>query len=244
MKILLRIPTPYGAAPETEAWLRWLVSEGAPNGRYRDHIIDADMFFCGFGPAEAHNEILIDFRASGADVLWLIDHDVVPPKRLDIIDRLAEYPIIDRLAEYPVVAGWYYGASFLPGGRMNLFPHVYRRQGAEAWEVWERRFWPSTDTFIAEGAATGCMLIRRNIFEKMDKRPFEYRYNPHGEKGILTDDLVFCNKLAGVMIDQTYACEHVRRIPLGAVAKLVNEAGDVDKDAEIMKDRLKALGYL
>lgn len=65
-----------------------------------------------------------------------------------------------------------------------------------------------------EAIATGCLLVKREVFETIEKPWFEYRPIKWSEEGRLaTEDVVFCEKAKekGLKIwcDGTIACGHV-----------------------------------
>jgi len=64
-----------------------------------------------------------------------------------------------------------------------------------------------------EAIGTGCLLIKREVFENIECPWFEYKWNGSPDGKMITEDLVFCEKAkeAGYKIycDGTIKCGHV-----------------------------------
>lgn len=85
---------------------------------------------------------------------------------------------------------------------------------------------PKAGAGILEVSAigTGCLLIRRNVLEKMEWPYFWYEESPDEKEGMMTEDVVFCIKAkkAGFRIhcDTSILCGHVG---LGSVTPLFKD---------------------
>ncbi len=150
-----------------------------------------------FGAAEARNNIVREFMASGAERLWMLDADTVPPQNLSIL----EY-------DEPIVCGVYAGYS-----TQGVVWHVYKHLGLDKfghhrYGSMPKKSWPRERLFGADAAGTGCMVIHRSVFEGMRVDPFHQTRRKDGRLG--TEDFNFCREAGGVHILQTYVCRHFR----------------------------------
>jgi len=64
-----------------------------------------------------------------------------------------------------------------------------------------------------EAIGTGCLLIKRHVFEKVKVPWFEYQWNGDPDGKMITEDLVFCEKAKKlgfkIYCDGTIKCGHV-----------------------------------
>ena len=74
MKMMLRIPTAGPIHPELSRWLVWFARE----------VPDADIgpFTNNIGIDRARNAICHRFLKSDCTHLWMLDHEVVPPRKV------------------------------------------------------------------------------------------------------------------------------------------------------------------
>lgn len=139
--------------------------------------------------------------AEKAQYLWFVDDDTAPP--LDAITKLLQE--LDTRDEDTVVCAGIYTNKTEP-----IEPLVFMDHGSGPY--WK---WKFGDVFECWGIATGCMMIRTSVFEKIE-RPW-FRDIDHvddvddptifGKDGKpdefrMTDDLYFCQKVrnAGLKI--------------------------------------------
>lgn len=131
--------------------------------------------------------------AAGSRYLFMVDDDTVCPNHTlkSLIYEIEKDPKI-------MVAGGIYGTKEYPS-----VPLVFKRLGDGAF--WN---WKVGEVFDCEGLATGCMLIKTDVFKELPKPWF---YEPHeapedesrrvGDTDIPvvhtggTDDLYFCKKV-------------------------------------------------
>lgn len=192
MKIMLRIPTQGQVEGSLTDWLMWLAS-------LRNIEIDAQRHYtAGYGIAHGRNMILRAFLDSDCTHLWMIDSDTVPPMNLSFLDH-----------DYSAVCGPY--ESF----RLDRALHwnVYRPgDGEGTWALYRRQDWPD-EPFHAAATGLGCVLLRREVFDKLPEDPFHY------EPGIewLGEDFTFFRDIGGVMVDPNYVCQHIKKVNLTAV---------------------------
>lgn len=139
----------------------------------------------------------------GADFLFFLDSDVIPPP--DVIHRLLRHNL-------PLVSGVYHRRSH-PAG----VPVMMKPVGQWVTE------YPPNSLIEVDVVGAGCMLIRRDVLQNMPpQRPgyhwFDWRVNMKGSPGIdpgdcLSEDFTFCTacKKMGVktIVDTGVICDHV-----------------------------------
>lgn len=154
----------------------------------------------------ARNAMVEDFLASTADVLFFLDSDVVPPT--DIFDL--------ALAEKWDLCGAPYPVFMTPSG----FKHpqvtftVYRRgsKGLYAADL------PNEGREEVEGLATGCLFIKRHVFDKLAKPYFEFKYDAETRAMTSGEDLGFCHKVNELgykfLVDYSMVAKHYKSVCL------------------------------
>lgn len=149
-----------------------------------------------------------EFLETDADILWFLDSDVCPPKHvLDLVvlhgDKWkaagAPYPVFMAQPGQAVRQLVFTCYKKMPGaGPIKLAPCDIPNEGTE---------------FI-DGIATGCLFIKREIFEKLEKPYFEFKYDPITRAPIEGEDIGFCLKLAKLgiqfFVDYSMACKHFK----------------------------------
>ena len=151
----------------------------------------------------ARNEIARGALQSESKYLLFIDDDVAVP-------FFTVRKLIYELEQHPEVSviGGIYTTKTIPSE-----PLVFRGNGTGSF--WE---WKQGDVFEVTGIATGCMMIRTEVFKKIEE-PWFLNYDhqilsPRGEviNDTGTDDLYFCKKItdAGMKIlaDGNVICVH------------------------------------
>lgn len=157
----------------------------------------------------ARNEVVKDFLASDCDILWFLDSDVTPP--LDVLDIVTEHheKWLAAGAPYPV---------FMPQGD-DPIPHVvftvYREGGSGGLAP---SAIPSAGIDWVAGVGTGCMFLKREVFERLEKPYFEFKFDPQSRKPLVGEDLGFCLKLKDLSIpffvDFAKVCKHLKTVDL------------------------------
>lgn len=157
----------------------------------------------------ARSEMVKEFLATDADVLWFIDSDVVPPT--NILDEYlrayeewdlagAPYPLFIQQKDEPcpqVVYAVYNGAQ----GK-GMYPADVPMEG----------------TAFVDGVATGCIMVKRHIFEKLSAPYFEFEYNPETREMTRGEDIGFCRKVNALgykfFVDFSKVCKHFKQVCL------------------------------
>lgn len=165
----------------------------------------------------ARNQIVEHFlklRVDGHALthLLMIDSDTVPPA--DAVDRLLAH-------DEHIVTG------LTPIARIN--------QDTQQWETFDNAFAATekddtgkvTKTFIVQ-RRTGlheifrcggaCLLIKREVFEKLDRPFFRFISNDNGTEHVRSEDIDFCDRVRGagfaIHADSEVCCGHEKSIML------------------------------
>lgn len=183
--------------------------------RYGDEIelVLPDMCVHRLFHDAARCAVVEEFLATDCDILWFLDSDVVPPTHvLDLVvhhqDKWeiagAPYPIfmaVPGRSDMSVLFTVYKGLDSNPAGR-GIYMHETPQEGTE----------------FVDGLATGCLFIKRSVFEKLEKPYFEFKYDTETRRIKEGEDLGFalkCND-AGVkfFVDYGMVCKHFKRVCL------------------------------
>lgn len=154
----------------------------------------------------ARNGLVEEFLASNADIMWMLDSDVAPPTH-----------ILDILDEEWDVAGAPYPIMMTPAGQEipQIVFTAYKGRGAKGYAMADV---PQSGKEFIDGVATGCMFIKRHIFDKLDKPYFEFKYDHDSRKLLVGEDLGFCNKVNNLgykfYIDYSMVCKHYKHVCL------------------------------
>ena len=193
---MVRVPTTARVAGAMTQWLIWLA-------RVKPEWNVDLTYTASFGIAAGRNMMTRELMESDCTHLWMLDSDTVPPYSLHLTDNAKQFSIL---------CGPYVGC--MDG---NTFWNVYKNINRKYIPI-PRRKWPKERVFRADAAGSGCMLIRREVFDRLSNDPWEYEDSGNGQLG--TEDLYFCNKVGGVYIDSHYSCRHYRETDLLDVAKI------------------------
>ena len=164
---------------------------------------------------------------NGADYLFFLDDDVQPPFHAirQLYYRLAQ----DKDA---VIATGIYATK-----DKNPEPLIYRGNGGGAF--WD---WKKDTVFEITGCGTGCMMIKTEIFKKLEKPWFRIIDNfiTEGDNitQTMTEDLYFCDKVvkAGgkIIADGGILCRHWDVKTMTAYS-LANDSYPMKDDVDISK---------
>ena len=150
------------------------------------------------------------FLESGCEWLVMVDNDMAPPvDLLDMLDRADDR--MDSVAP-----------KFYSLGDAGLFV---------CWRSLEGYMAPAVEKVHAEdewielsNAGSGCMLIRRRVFEVVQRPWFSFVYDERGEMAV-TEDYYLCLKArdAGCRVwgNLNFEVDHFKTVSLCALARLV-----------------------
>lgn len=168
----------------------------------------------------ARNMAVESFLASDCDILWFLDSDVIPPS--NILDLITEHGEKWKLAgaPYPVFMS-------VPGYRTQQVVYcVYsKREGAD--DILDPARIPDMGADFIDGIATGCLFIRREILEGLEKPYFEHIFDKETRHLDQGEDLGFCKRMmkAGnrFFIDYSMRCQHIKKVDLISVSDTIEE---------------------
>lgn len=158
----------------------------------------------------ARNEMVDDFLATDCDVLWFLDSDVCPPQYIfDLIkNHWDKWEVAG--APYPIYMP-------TPGtGEMSILFTVYKGviQNEDQPGIYMAET-PQTGTDWVDALATGCLFIKRDVFSKLEKPYFEFKFDPKTRRIKEGEDLGFALKLhkQGIKFftDYSMVCKHYKR---------------------------------
>lgn len=206
--------------------------------RYSDKVelVIPDGCVHRFGHDFARNEIVDEFLASDCDILWFLDSDVCPPKHiLDLVtihgDKWlaagAPYPLwmaVPGTDTMSVVFTAYQGVVEDEAGKKGIRMATVPKQGTE---------W-------VDALATGCLFLKREVFEKLEKPYFAFKRDPETMRVIEGEDLGFALKLGALGIkffcDHGSVCKHYKRVCLLDINNYATDMANakiLDYDREI-----------
>lgn len=188
LKLMLAIPfSGRYVAPE---WALSLMNLRYPRGSNHGQFVTK-----GMKRDEARNRLVEKAIAEKAEYIFFVDDDTAPPS--DAIHQLTQF--LDTSPPDVMVCGGIYTT------KTDLHePLVFQDYGSGPF--WK---WKLGDVFECWGIATGCMMIRTEVFKKLEKPWFrdidsldEVGSDVHvfgGESAPdqfhMTDDLYFCQKV-------------------------------------------------
>lgn len=160
----------------------------------------------------AREGVIQDFLDTDCDILWFLDSDICPPQHtLDLITshgdkwELAGCP-------YPVFMAH-------PGEAHRQIIYTVYREIAPDPETKKPRVAPipsipSEGTDFVAGIATGCLMVKREVFSKISRPYFEFKYDPITRQPIEGEDIGFIIKMCRLskpfFIDYSMVCKHYK----------------------------------
>lgn len=180
----------------------------------------------------ARNAYVEEFLESDCDVLWFLDSDICPPKH--VLDLVALH-----WNKWEAAGACYPIFMVPPGGSepsilFTAYKGVIEGQGIGLTSV------PKSGQEFVDGLATGCLFLKRELFAKLEKPYFEFKFNEETRQMKEGEDLGFClkvNKL-GVKFftDYSMVCKHYKRVCLLDINNYaidMSNAKVLEYDAEI-----------
>lgn len=193
----------------------------------------------------ARNDVVEEFLASDCDLLWFLDSDVVPPNH--VLDLVAHHYDKWQIAgaPYPVY-------QMIPGtDDMSLCFTVYNGLGKDPSSGQRGIFMsevPPEGSGFVDALATGCLFIKREVFEKLQKPYFEFKFDKETRRIIEGEDLGFALKLHDLgikfYVDYSMVCEHYKRVGLLQMNNYAMKMGNnrvIEYDKQVRDGVEKAL---
>lgn len=159
----------------------------------------------------ARNMLVEEFLASDCDVLWFLDSDITPS--LHALDLVALHYDKWQLsgATYPV---------FMMPASSDSFEVVYTayEKNPATGALSLKQNVPHEGSEFVDGLATGCLFIKREVFTKLSKPYFEFKFKPETRDLAEGEDLGFCRKVNELgykfYVDYSIICRHQKLIDL------------------------------
>jgi GT2 family glycosyltransferase len=155
----------------------------------------------------ARNAVVDDFLASDCDVLWFLDSDVIPHRDImSLFDKYEEWELAG--APYPVF--------MKPAGYDNqqVVFTIYKEHDGK----YLTANIPEKGTEYVDGIATGCIFIKRSVFEGLQKPYFDFKYDPETRRMVEGEDIGFCRKVNALgkkfYTDYALLCNHYKKVGL------------------------------
>lgn len=204
-KIYMGVPT-VGTVVDSQAYLLRKIQEN-----YKDSV---ELVY----PKEcvrrlfhdfARNAIVEDFLTSDCDLLWFLDSDITPAE--NILDLLKKQDIWQA-------AGATYPVFMTPTGSDSpqVVFTVYKVNPATGNLALAHT--PTTGEEFVDGLATGCLFVKREVFSKLSKPYFEFKFKTDSKEMSEGEDLGFCRKLSefGIQFftDYSLICKHQKTVDL------------------------------
>ena len=186
----LCIGLPFCGRPVCPEWAVCLACQNYPLNTKR-------TLYCTKGKeiGEARNEMVEAALKAKAKYLWFLDDDVTPP--LDAARSLIV--TLENSDDSTMVAGGIYCAKVMP-----TEPVVCRGEGLGSF--WK---WKEGDIFECSSIGTGCMMIKTEVFKKLEKPWFKTVDEFCNQKN---DDVYFCAKVQQsgykILADGRVTCIH------------------------------------
>jgi hypothetical protein len=172
--------------------------------RQKDHEYVVDLLLAENGGIDdMRNTVANQAVREGYDMVFWMDSDMTFPH--DCLIRLVQYLEKDG---YEAVSGLYTYKT------PPFMPHVYGRMvdGGPKFEV--AAGFPLRQPFKVEGAGFGCLLMKVDVFNRVEKPYFTMKF----EDGKMTagEDLSFCAKAKmNMILDPTVVCGHLLQRSFG-----------------------------
>jgi hypothetical protein len=164
----------------------------------------------------ARNNAVEDFLASDCDILWFLDSDISPPPH--VLDLVAHHKDKWEVAgaPYPLWAP-------TPGtGELSILFTVYKGITDGSTSGGQRGIFyselPDSGTDFVDGLATGCLFIKREVFTKIKRPYFEFKFHSETRRIQEGEDLGFALKCHDLgikfFVDYGMVCRHFKNVNL------------------------------
>lgn len=167
------------------------------------------------------NNAVQRFLSSRFEWLLFIDSDVVPP--IDVVERLLRH-------RKKIVSGLVW--SSMAGEKGKSWEHdplpyptsMIRDSEGEGWKVARKQLESNKTLIQVDAVGMACILIHREVFEKMDGNWFRLTY---GANGICDggEDFTFCMKAKEIgyeiWADKSVQCSHYKSVDLRKINELL-----------------------
>lgn len=161
----------------------------------------------------ARNEVVEEFLQSDCDLLWFLDSDVCPPKF--VLDIVVNHYDKWEAAGAPYPLWMVPPGSSEPAVMLACYKGIVDdgiTKGIGMADV------PTSGTDFVDALATGCLFLKRSVFDKLQRPWFEHKFDPKTRKLVEGEDLGFALKLSKLgikyFVDYGSICKHYKRVCL------------------------------
>lgn len=203
-KVFVAIPTTGSVADFQPHIMREIQS------RYADEVelVYPEVFCQRIFHDHARNGLVEDFLKTDCDLMWFLDSDVIPPRHiLDLVTMHGDKWLCAG-APYPVFMNQ-------PGEVFRqIVITVYKGVNNKKSALAPAAQIPFEGVEWVDGLATGCLMIKREVFSRLEKPYFEFKYDTETRQPIEGEDLGFCLKMhkLGIqfLVDYSAVCKHFK----------------------------------
>lgn len=168
------------------------------------------------------NQIIRKFLTTTARYLLFLDSDITPP--LDTVERL--------LSHHQKIVGALCWSSMCgeAGGKWEQFslpyPVAMQKNPKGGWNVAREKMAQQQGLIEVDATGASCLLIHREVFEKMPSPWFKFGYDSYGICN-LGEDFSFADKAKAlgysIYVDTSLQCEHSKETGLRKLNQLLQE---------------------
>lgn len=192
----------------------------------------------------ARNEMVEEFLASDCDVMWMLDSDVSPPPH--VLDLVAHH-----YDKWQVAGAPYPIANIAPGqDNFGINWTVYKgvdfdKANPNVRGIYMSDLPPEGQEFV-DALATGCLFIKKEVFSKMNKPYFEFKFNSESRRISEGEDLGFALKCHDLgiqfFVDYSMVCGHQKRVNLLEMSNYAMRMrnDEIRKYVEMVKPEIEA----
>jgi hypothetical protein len=172
------------------------IAEAANTGEYNLSIYPT---VCVQPVDNARNKIVEEFLKSDCSHLFFIDSDTIPP--LNALRRLLAH-------DKPIISA--------------ITPIVEIDEKGDPWRKWnavdekDQHMKPNTGTRMAKGVGASCVMIKREVFEQLEKPWYRFVYKDDtGKDKMVSEDIYFTinclSKGIKTYADTSIICQHEKK---------------------------------
>ncbi len=140
------------------------------------------------------NDIVLKFLSTDCDWLLMVDSDVVPP--VNVLEMINNN--VDVCSAHVST----FNGEVIPVGMTKDergYHHNFKHSAPGLHKV--------------DAVGTGCILIKRQVFDRLDKPYFRFKYNSDGLL-VNGEDFDFSERVGEVCFDARYKCKHYTTIAI------------------------------
>lgn len=151
--------------------------------------------------AKARNMLVKDFLKTDATHIWFIDADTIPPT--DALEKLLALDVPIASGITPTIQG------------SDIILNIYK-ETKDSLEAYPRdAVLPDADRMTVAAVGSSCILIKREVFEKLGESPWYFDLWSQDDR-YSSEDINFCTQVkeAGytITVHPKVMCKHARNV--------------------------------